>query len=993
MNQSVTNPDTAIGSITTISSTTAMNGISGLPIYYNNVRSIANKRNICMRIELSWYKVLCFTETWLDNGISSSIYFPSKFEVYRVDRNTTNLRRSGGVVILVHSSIMSKQISSISNTTTDETSEFLAVEIGIKPQPLVIYLCYMSEFNIDTAWHHYQRIRDIVETYRSHRILVVGDFNLHDIIWTPEDSDERIFLPHSPNDLIDTGTRRSVYHIDALNFLEKMLSLPLMQISNVCNRYSNVLDLVFVNEPSDFNLCIESNCIIDGQQQDPSHIPYEINVDYSEQLSNNVEVITVYQYTKGNYERMCAQLEGINFQHEFMSRDIDSAYEFFVQTMKALIDQNVPKVKVKKYSNKPKWWTSDLQRLRNRCAKLSKRKLGVEPTPEFVKSLAEFNDLKDRLYNEHVLRIQENIKNDPAEFWKFARINRGVERYPNEMHLDGNVGKSTNEIVNLFAEYFESIHVRDEESWEFDDVYVVPSDCEEVSLSMLDIDDAIQSLKWKSGAGPDGIKPMVIKMCSSAVVWPMWLLHQKAFDGGKIAEAMKVSRVVPVYKGKGDKKDVKNYRVVAIQPITMKVHETAINKRSATIVEPCLTTAQHGFRSKRSVVTNLLNLSILANDAFERSGQLDMFLGDFKTAFDKVWIRKLVAKFSKFKIGTKTAKWMCEYLVGRTNYVQIGDVRSRIYESPSGVPPGSSLGPKMFTIFINDIVDVINHVKPLLFADDIKLVALILDRMDALRLQEDINNVSQWCEINRLHFNKDKCYVFSIYRNNAQFIETIYKLGDHVVERKEEICDLGVWVNRFFNFGHHMEITTIKSRQIIGCIKHYSNGNFTKETQRILYTAYVRSRLEFASTVWNPSSDVYKDDIESIQKQFVIHLLDSRANATSYRLAPYEDRCKLVKLQNLELRRKLADVMLAYDIFKGDVTDDLISSKFIYDQSEYDLRTSTLKLLKEPRYSKQYLYDQPIARLIRLINEYKVVVSDCDNRNEFKRRMIEELGM
>lgn len=984
------NPHGNVTSTPTTSEINKSKSTSKIPIYYDNVRSITNKRNISMKIELSWYKILCFAETWLDNSISSRVYFPSKFEVYRSDRKVKTLRRSGGVAILVHHTLNSKPITSFSVADNDQMSEFLAVEVCIKPQPLVIYLCYLNVFDIETARNHYHRIREIVENYRMHRILVLGDFNLHDISWILDDEDQRIFLPQLTN-LHDTnGQNRSTYHADAMEFLNKMMSLPLMQISNLRNKYSNVLDLAFVNEPNDFTISEDKNSLIDLQQQDLSHVPFQIDIDYSKKSTSNVEIVTIYQYAKGNYERLCAQLEAINFHHEFLNRDIDSAYDFFIRTLKNFIDMNIPTIQVKKYSNKPKWWTTKLQKLMNRCAKLNKRK----ETAEFEETLKEFKELRDKLYNEHIARIQSNIKSDPAEFWKFARINGGVDKYPNEMSYGEKVGRTTSEIVDLFAEYFESIYVQDEEHWEFDDVYFPHPNSKEINVSLFDIEEAIQTLKWKSGSGPDEIKPMVVKMCSHVIAWPMWLLYQKSFDDGKIADAMKISRVVPVHKRKGNKTNVINYRVVAIQPITMKVHEIAVKKNIAEITHPKLSDAHHGFRSKRSVVTNLLNLSILANDAFEWSCQLDVIYGDFKTAFDTVWIRKLVMKFAKFHIGRKTAKWLCEFLVGRTNYVQIDQIKSRIYESPSGVPPGSSLGPDMFTIFINDINEVILYAKLLLFADDLKLASIIRDHGDALRLQRDIESINKWSNENRLHFNKDKCYVLSIYRDNAQYIDTMYTLGDHIMERKDEVCDLGVWVNRKFHMGQHIELTAIKSRQVVGCIKHYSNGNFTKETQRILYTAYVRSRLEFASTIWNPASSVYIDDIESIQKQFVIYLLESRKNATSYRLAPYEDRCKQVKLQSLEMRRKVADSVLAYDIFKNNVTDDLISSKFVTpDHIECDLRDSSVKLLKEPRYRTKYLNDQPIARLIRIVNEYKNIVRDCDSRSLFKNKIMEELGM
>ena len=143
-------------------------------------------------------------------------------------------------------------------------------------------------------------------------------------------------------------------------------------------------------------------------------------------------------------------------------------------------------------------------------------------------------------------------------------------------------------------------------------------------------------------------------MCASAVVWPIWLLFQKSFRSGKIADALKVSRIVPVYKKKGDKCEIKNYRVIAIQSIIMNIHENAVKRKISEKVQRLLSNSQHGFRNKRSVVTNLLNLSVLAHVAFEQSSQLDVFYGNYKTAFDTIWIRKLIEKIAK-----QTAKWLC----------------------------------------------------------------------------------------------------------------------------------------------------------------------------------------------------------------------------------------------------------------------------------------------------------------------------------------------
>lgn len=329
--------------------------LSLLPIYYNNVRCITNKRNICMKIELSFYMVLVLTETWLSSEQSSSIYFPNKFDIYRYDkvvtsRQQTTTRRSGGVAVLVNAKLDSRRII----MKQDADCECLAIEIKLKPRPLLIYAVYMKEFDFSIAMKHFQLINELLSTFKKHRIIVLGDFNLHDINWSIDEM-ETHYLPSG------ISTHKSQYFRQAAEFLEKMESASLYQLSNVKNIASNVLDLLFVNEVDDVKLCVDQQTLIDSDQQDVYHQPYEISLPYSDNdtCSKN-ENVEIFCYKRGNYSRMCQQMNNINFQFEFERRDIDSALSYFYDVMTTLISNNVPKIKIKNYFSKPKWWTSEL---------------------------------------------------------------------------------------------------------------------------------------------------------------------------------------------------------------------------------------------------------------------------------------------------------------------------------------------------------------------------------------------------------------------------------------------------------------------------------------------------------------------------------------------------------------------------------------------------------------------------------------------------------
>lgn len=106
---------------------------------------------------------------------------------------------------MVHHTLYSRSIEFSPTFDSDYVSEFVAIEVRIKPCPLIVYVCYLSAFDLEIALKHYNRVKFIVENYREHKMIVIGDFNLHDIIWTPDDEFYNEYLPHATSDS-STGT-------------------------------------------------------------------------------------------------------------------------------------------------------------------------------------------------------------------------------------------------------------------------------------------------------------------------------------------------------------------------------------------------------------------------------------------------------------------------------------------------------------------------------------------------------------------------------------------------------------------------------------------------------------------------------------------------------------------------------------------------------------------------------------------------------------------
>jgi len=90
-------------------------------------------------------------------------------------------------------------------------------------------------------------------------------------------------------------------------------------------------------------------------------------------------------------------------------------------------------------------------------------------------------------------------------------------------------------------------------------------------------------------------------------------------------------------------------------------------------------------------------------------------------AFDTIDHNILLDKLQLYGLRGNVLEWMRSYLSNRTQYVSVNNIKSDASTINRGVPQGSILGPLMFIIYINDIVNISQVLNMILFADDTNL--------------------------------------------------------------------------------------------------------------------------------------------------------------------------------------------------------------------------------------------------------------------------------
>lgn len=370
--------------------------------------------------------------------------------------------------------------------------------------------------------------------------------------------------------------------------------------------------------------------------------------------------------------------------------------------------------------------------------------------------------------------------------------------------------------------------------------------------------------------GYDDVPMTIIKRVAPKIAPIIKHLCNCSFISGTFPEKMKIARVVPIYKS-GDKTLPKNYRPVSILPVFSKVLEKLACNRLETFCNEnnILCNSQFGFRKNRTTETALITLTEAIIKAMEnKQHTVGVFL-DLSKAFDTIDHTILLSKLQHYGIRGNALNWFKSYLSNRKQYVQYNYVNSNLQSLSCGVPQGSILGPILFLLYINDIVNSSSFLNYILFADDSNMYASHSSLNTLItRINEELRSVNGWVLSNKLtlNFSKSHYMIFSRKKNNP--ITTSIIIGDNILKHENVTKFLGVMVDDKLKWTCHIQSIVSKLNKQCG-ILYLIRNNLTKKSLLLIYHTLINTHLTYCHSVWAGAGVSHLSPLVRTQKRVI----------------------------------------------------------------------------------------------------------------------------
>ena len=146
--------------------------------------------------------------------------------------------------------------------------------------------------------------------------------------------------------------------------------------------------------------------------------------------------------------------------------------------------------------------------------------------------------------------------------------------------------------------------------------------------------------------------------------------------------------------------------------------------------------------------------------------QTDIIFTDFAKVFDTVPHQRLFYKLEWYGIRDNLKNWISSFLNHRTQCVVLDGISSSRCSVLHGVPQGTVLGPTLFSIYINDLLESILHSSIKLFADDCIMYKAIYNSENSEKLQEDLCTLQEWQQRWLMKLNISKCFTMNVLQPN-----------------------------------------------------------------------------------------------------------------------------------------------------------------------------------------------------------------------------------
>ena len=713
-----------------------------------------------------------------------------------------------------------------------------------------------------------------------------------------------------------------------------------------------------------------------------------------QKLKHNEKYIEVELTSQDNLDKFAAEIKESKICERINSNadaDPNANLDILTNIINAAKNNNIPQ-KVKKFNKrrdkKEPWMTNELLLMVNRknelyvdwkrSAKHSENYNGKKVNFKTYEKIVD-NEIVQakKIYYSNVFNM---YKSSMKKTWQI--INETLSRkkvdnmLPDTFIKNGNELSDPKEIANAFNEYFSKIgsnlasNINCTEDGQSYKVYLQNPTLKKFAFKKVNDNEVlsiINKLKNKKSRGADNISNQLLKTIKQELCKPLTIIINQMIETGVYPEKFKISKITPIYK-KNERTNIANYRPISLLPTLSKIFERVIHTQLYTYFDEnkLLSEQQYGFREKHSTELAALKLVDYINHEMDIGNTPEAIFIDLSKAFDTLNFDILIHKLQFYGLSGNSLALMKSYVTGRMQYVLFNKTKSDLAIITTGIPQGSILGPLLFSIYVNDIINSSDKLQYLLYADDTTLYfnrEHVTPHNANLEINNELSKVMNWLKLNKLSLNVQKTKYMTFHKSQKNVTPLNLSIDDIPIDSVDEFNYLGIILHERLTWKNHINMVTNKIAKVSGILNRLKHI-FPQNVLLSLYHTLIISQINYGMLLWG--SDIRS--VEKYQKKAIRNITNSHI------LAHTEPLLKDLGLLKVGDIFKLRLLKFYYKLMNNELPSyfvtyvPIITNETYILNHDYALRTGARPAIRTPRIHHVFAESTVLYKLIKLLN-------------------------
>ena len=316
-------------------------------------------------------------------------------------------------------------------------------------------------------------------------------------------------------------------------------------------------------------------------------------------------------------------------------KDVEESWCEFADTLNNTAKEHIPvrNSQNKCFFNTPWMNLETLQSLKRKRTRWKKYKYCKSPENKnlYVHARSEAKRKVKEAKHDYEKEVASKTKTDSKVFWKFIQSKTKVkEEIKCIEDQQGDIHTDDTSKAALLNSYFTSVFTKEDDT-PIPEFIRTENILDNISFNVEQVQKLLEGVNETKSKGADNMHPKLVRETAGQIAKPLTPLFKKSMETGQVPSDWKIANVTPIHK-KGPKHVPSNYRPISLTSIICKIMERIIRDAIIDHMEDnrLFTDHQHGFRTGRSCITQLIEVIDEWTENLDKRENMDVVYLDFQ---------------------------------------------------------------------------------------------------------------------------------------------------------------------------------------------------------------------------------------------------------------------------------------------------------------------------------------------------------------------------